>query len=385
MQTECLVRVSENTPTLKVSAGFLQPLAREIGKAEGRSPFQVVPELRVDGQLFQTWLEAFERKVESASIAMDASPIEADFPFSFPESEHIELLCEKNGRVAGKLRRRQEAMDGVMKIGINRVKAGLFKVTVRIINQTAMKPQELNDQNAVLMRTFASTHAVLEIGNGEFVSMTDPPPECQAAAEGCENIGTWPVLVGDEECGERHTLLSSPIILPDYPQIAPESSGDLFDGTEIDEILTLRIQTMTDEEKMEMRMVDEHARRVLERTENTTGQDLLKLHGTLRDISSFDDLIFGSSKRLEKISFGETHLQPGDKVRISPKGRADVMDMALAGKTGIIEALEEDAEGRVQLALVLEDDPGADMGMLRQPGHRFFYGLDEVELLQETT
>jgi hydrogenase maturation protease len=241
----------------------------------------------------------------------------------------------------------------------------------------------LNDQEAVLMRTFASAHTVLRLEGGEFVSLTDPPNDCQQAAAGCQNLGTWPVLVGDESKGERDTLLSSPIILPDYPQIAPESNGDLFDGTEIDEILTLRIQTMTDEEKMEMRTVDEHARRLLERADNATGQDMLKLHGVMREGRSFDDQIFGTSKPLEGVSFGETYLQPGDKVRICPKSRADVMDMALAGKTGIIEAIEQDAEDRVQLGLVLQDDPGMDLGMLRQPGHRFFYTLDEIEPLEK--
>ena len=89
------------------------------------------------------------------------------------------------------------------------------------------------------------------------------------------------MLVGE---GQRDTLLSSPIILYDYPQIAPESPGDLFDGTEIDEILSLRILTMTDEEKREMRAVDERARRILERTEALPPEHFMKLHGALRGL-----------------------------------------------------------------------------------------------------
>ena len=77
-------------------------------------------------------------------------------------------------------------------------------------------------------------------------------------------------------------MLASPIILYDYPEIAPESPGDLFDSTEIDEILTLRIMTMTDQEKREMRAVDERARKILERTELMSDDELLKMHGTLR-------------------------------------------------------------------------------------------------------
>ena len=81
-------------------------------------------------------------------------------------------------------------------------------------------------------------------------------------------------------------MLSSPIILYDYPQIAPESPGALFDGTEIDEILTLRIMTLTDEEKREMRTVDERAREILERTENMPPDQLMKIHGVLRGLKT---------------------------------------------------------------------------------------------------
>jgi len=96
------------------------------------------------------------------------------------------------------------------------------------------------------------------------------------------NTGTYPVLVGDE--GSRNCLLSSPIILYDYPQIAPESAGDLFDGTEIDEILTLRIMSLTDDEKNEMRNADELARRLLERTESLSPDELMNLHGLMKKV-----------------------------------------------------------------------------------------------------
>jgi hypothetical protein len=98
----------------------------------------------------------------------------------------------------------------------------------------------------------------------------------------CTNASLWPVLVGGD--GQRDTLLASPIILYDYPQIAPESPGDLFDGTEIDEILTLRILTMTDAEKAEMRQTDERARALLERTEALSAEALMGLHGTMRSL-----------------------------------------------------------------------------------------------------
>jgi hypothetical protein len=80
-------------------------------------------------------------------------------------------------------------------------------------------------------------------------------------------------------------VLASPIILEDHPQLAPESAGELFDSTEIDEILSLRILTLTDEEKAEMRGADERARAILDRTESLTQDDFMRMHGTLRSVS----------------------------------------------------------------------------------------------------
>ena len=191
------------------------------------------------------------------------------------------------------------------------------------------------------------------------------------------------MLVGEPEKHERDALLSSPIILYDYPQIAPESPGDLFDGLEIDEILTLRVMAMSDAEKVEMRQVDEQARKILERTENMSSDHLLKMHGVMRSVPASNEDFFNPSTKLETANIGGVEMKAGDKVRIRPTKRADAMDMVLAGKIAVIEAVEQDVEGGVQLALVLDDDPGRDLGLLRQPGHRFFYSTDEVEPVQE--
>ena len=71
----------------------------------------------------------------------------------------------------------------------------------------------------------------------------------------------------------------------------------------------------------------------------------------------------------------------GDRVRLRPHKGGDIMDVALAGKIAIIESLEQDYEGKIQVATVLDDDPGKDLGMLRQPGHRFFFDVEEIEAL----
>jgi hypothetical protein len=162
----------------------------------------------------------------------------------------------------------------------------LFKVAVRILNLTPLEDAGYKSRDEVLMRSLISTHTILGVRQGEFVSLLDPPEMFREAAAGCRNIGTWPALVGDE--GERDCLLSSPIIIYDYPQVAPESAGDFYDGTEIDELLTLRVMTMTDQEKQEMRLVDERARQILERTEALSSERLMKLHGAVRSLRRFE-------------------------------------------------------------------------------------------------
>ena len=163
--------------------------------------------------------------------------------------------------------------------------------------------------------------------HGEFVSLMDPPPEYRDAAAACRNVGTWPVLAGAE--GERDTMLSSPIILYDYPQIAAESPGDLFDSTEIDEILSLRIMTLSDEEKAEIRAGDEQARRILERTESLPPEQFMKLHGALRGLAR--------PKAVSRRRQGHAPAQAS---------RADIFDIALAGKSASIEAVEQDFDGQ---------------------------------------
>ncbi len=132
------------------------------------------------------------------------------------------------------------------------------------------------------MRSLISAHTILGVRNGEFVSLLDPPEERREAAAACRNVGVWPVLVG--EAGRRDAMLSSPIILYDHPEVAPESPGDFFDGAEIDEMLTLRILTLTDDEKRAMAAVDHRARELLARTESMDPEQMLGLHGALRGL-----------------------------------------------------------------------------------------------------
>ena len=295
MQTECLVQADVQT-RLDVKIRFLHMLAREVGEFETPLPeteiasetnFQVVASLEVGGQTFHTWQEATEREVSIENIDLSALVAKPQtHTFTFQSSHERECLGDASGQAHGVLIRRQQSIEGEIELKAERVGEGevagdgLFKFTVRVMNVTPFDMTTQPSRDDALMSSCVSTHTVLGARGGAFVSSLDPPEDCREAAVKCQNIGTYPVLVGEE--GERDCILSSPIILYDYPQISPESAGDFFDGTEIDEMLTLRIMTLTDAEKGEMRGADEHARRMLERTESLPAEQMMKLHGAMK-------------------------------------------------------------------------------------------------------
>ena len=267
---------------------------------------------------------------------------------------------------------------GQIEITATSIRGHLFRITVRVRNTSDCLTQS---RDHALLHSLASAHTVLQIRGGEFISQTDPPEDYRADAAACQNTGVWPVLVGENS--SRDTMLGSPIILYDYPQVAPESPGDLFDSTEIDEILILRILTLSDQEKEELRRSDERARRILERLETSPPEHLLNLHGTMRGITPLRDDAWSAwdTSQHARVCNAVPHssLNKGDRVRLRPRKRADIFDTLLAGKIAFIEAVEVDFEGIIHFAVVLEDDPGRDLGEARQAGHRFFFSAEELE------
>ena len=236
MQTECLVCGNPQT-SVDVRLKFLQ----------------VMP---------GSWQEAVEREV---------SLLDCRLGDLVAQARETELLA---GESAG------PTLQGALTVSARRVANGLFRLSAHVLNRTSMVGAEQLSRDEVLPYSLVAAHTILAVRGGEFVSLLDPPDELREAASQCQNIGVWPVLVG--EPGARDAMLSSPIILYDYAEVAPESPGDLFDGAEIDEILTLRIMTLTDEEKQEVRNGDARARHILERTEMLPDEHLMKLHGALR-------------------------------------------------------------------------------------------------------
>jgi hydrogenase maturation protease len=211
-----------------------------------------VAELAAGGERWLSWDEAVEREL-------------APGPFSIAGGEEREPAGD------GELVRTWEPLTGALEVAREPAGDGLTRLTVALRNTT---PWDADDREAALRRTCCSAHVVLR--GGPFLSLADPPDAHRAAAEACVQEGLWPALVDDD------AVLAAPLILEDRPRIAPESPGDLFDGGEIDQLLTLSILALTEEEKAEMRDADPRTREILERSEALTPEQLMRLHGTVR-------------------------------------------------------------------------------------------------------
>jgi len=296
MRTECLVEGS-SLSSLEVRVRFLQLVARSVGELKMPSTelvpdaipeFRPVEKLEVNDRVYQAWQEAVEREVVvpvcNVEALVSTPKVHA---FTFPAQKQFEPLIDSRGQMVGILEREGNAIAGEVEVSAAQHDHGSFTVSVQVRNNTPFIVATKASREEALLSSLVSTHTVLGVYDGTFVSLLAPPENLSELAATCKNVGTWPVLVGEEgQCG---TILSSPIILYDYPQIAPESAGDLFDGTEIDEILSLRIMTLTDDEKREMSQSDERARQMLERTETMPVEQLMKLHGVLRGLRSLNE------------------------------------------------------------------------------------------------
>jgi hypothetical protein len=405
MQTECVIEGNDDA-RVTVRPCFLHLIERDVRELDeaasswsgaNEPPSRPVASLEVGGRRFDAWQEAGEQHVEVPALTLDELCVAGlRLPFSLQGNRAVEPLKEADGCVRGTLVRTRAAIDGRIECCATRIAERAFRLTVRIVNVTPVdEPQRLN-RDAASSFALLSCHAVLAVEGAEFVSSIDPPDALAEAVAGCTNIGLWPVLVGSEE--RRDTMLAAPIILYDYPQVAPESAGDLFDATEIDEILTLRILTMTDAEKREMAAGDERSRALLERTEKLSAGDLQRLHGTLREVHADAGWTDGAGEagdavapwaeldakpRLACVNVGGVALRVGSRVVLHPHARADIFDLALRDQIATIESIERDFEDHVHVAVTIDCDPGRDFGLERMPGHRFFFAPDEIEPLRE--
>lgn len=272
--------IGSNVARIHARLRCLQVMSREV-RHEPDGP--TLASLEIDGQSWHTWQEATEREVTIGPVGLtDLARGSLHQTLNFGSSETTEILCDTEGNPAGALIRRQAAIAGSIELAATPLGDDLWRVAVRATNDTPCDDPAGWSRDEAALHALASTHVVLGADQGSFVSLADPPAPLRAAAAECRQEGLWPVLVG--EASETDALLAAPIILYDYPQIAPESAGDLFDGTEIDEILSLRILTLSDDEKQAVRAVDARARALLERTEALDADRLSALHGRVREL-----------------------------------------------------------------------------------------------------
>ena len=277
MHSECLLK-SDGSTTVQIQLRFLHLQAWEVAQSS-ENQTQPPGSLVVDDQLIESWDEGIARSVE-VDVALSAASLQC-VEFTFPSSYQTEPRRDSAGQACGMLTHTQHEVRGVVSVISEAIRENVLKLTIDSANQTAL-PSDALDRSSSLLRSLLSAHTILTVSDGEFVSLLDPPEDLRATAAGCRNEGSFPVLVG--EAGARDMLLCSPIILYDYPQIAPESAGDFYDATEMDEMLTLRVMTLPDQEKNEMRLADDRIGELLRRTEQSAQAQLMRTHGTIRSL-----------------------------------------------------------------------------------------------------
>lgn len=244
---------------------------------------EAVPSLPIDGHLVESRDDAIARSV---IFEFPLHATRRQHQFNFPANNKEEPLCDSSGKVLGKTSYTQRGLQGVVLVVADEIRDGVWKITIDVDNQTPLAGR-VDDRHTALPCSLLSTQTILDAAAPQFVSLLDPPSDLRQESTACCNIGNFPVLLGSE--GDREMMLCSPILLYDYPQIAPESSGDFYDSTEMDEMLTLRVMTLTEEEKLQMRLAGDHTRNLLERTEATAREQLIRTHGTIRQLRSIGE------------------------------------------------------------------------------------------------
>jgi hypothetical protein len=305
-----------------------------------------------------------------------------------------------------------------------------LRLTIDLSNES---PESVADRAAATALSFIGAHLILEIEQGMFASILEPPDGLEVQAAQCRQHRCWPVLAGSAaDDGLSDIVLASPIILYDHPAVAPESAGALFDSTEIDEILTLRVMTLTDEEKAAARATDPAAAAIIDRCDAMSAEDLARLHGVLRDpradfgvtatgipepfestgtpwsAGDFDVNqvpVFGESApagqsqgdrppadlpwwdpgvdasvspTTDTVFIDDAEIGAGAIVRLRPHRRADAQDLFYAGQTARVVSVYSDVDGNSHVAVVLTDDPAAEMH--EWYGRYLYFAPDELEL-----
>ncbi|WP_327169437.1 hypothetical protein [Streptomyces subrutilus] len=441
-QTEILME-PKGDATLAVELRFLHAQRRTVERLRDDGGFTEVAELHLDDRVLVPWDEGAEERVELSVRAAELAGAGAVFPFRRPAREETEPVLGPDGRTLGRLVRRTEEIEGVVRLRTTELDGPyrVVRLTAVVENTSPWTPEDgPADRDAALPRSLVAAHLLLGLDTGSFLSMTDPPEWAKAAAASCVNLHTWPVLAG--EAGRRDVVLSSPIILEDHAAIAPESAGAMYDSTEIDEILALRTAALTDQEKREARGTDARAAAVIELADTMPPEVLERLHGAvrgLRDVTGPDPVLDGpalfgeptappppltappltappptgparpvgaggpgvdeavfrpdtpwwdparadtADPARDRVSVEGVPVGVGSRVLLRPGlRRTDAQDLFVRGRAALVEAVLHDVDGGVHLAVTVEGDPGADIR--REQGRFLYFQPDEVSPLED--
>jgi hypothetical protein len=256
----------------------------------------------------------------------------------------------------GRFQLRFPPLRGRARLAVEPRDDGSRLVSCCVHNETEIEADV--DRAAALARAFLSVHVLLRTSEGRFLSPLDRP--------GGECINTYPVLATPED----DAVLGAAIVLPDHPQIAPESRGNLFDSTEIEEALLLHVQALSDGEREDIAQQDPAVRAMIERASAATPEDLQRLHGrvTLRDPREGER---------SAVAAGVTYTR-GARVVLRPDPERDPYDRMLHGRAATVERIYVDYEDRVHLGVSIDDDPAREL--MNESGRWHFFKPEEVEL-----
>jgi hypothetical protein len=354
---ECLAAIESGT-AVDVRVRCLHIQQRTIEVPQNRpNEWRAVDHLVVDGRPLVPWDEAVASEFAIDRLPVTAAVTESCWAWCLASADASEVVHDSTGAVAARIVRRRQPVVATVRVATEPC-GTLVKIRIRIENVTPCAVATLDRRDEAVRQSLASTHAILAIEDGAFVSLIDPPEAMSALAATCVNTNTFPVLVG--AAGSRAVILSSPIILYDYPAIAPESQGDLCDGTEIDELLTLRVRTLTDEEKREARATDGRAAQIIDRCEAASPAAMAQLHGAVRSYESFESFVNPADEpppEADSVDIGGTRIARGSHVRLQPVRVTDSLDICLAGRTGVVSAVYRTLEDEPYVAVTLDDDP----------------------------
>lgn len=273
MHCECLLE-KHGQGAVQIELRFLHLASHQVIRPEAESKPSGSPPFEMPAG--ETWDEGVER---TAQFEITLEGNREEFQFAFPasvETDSQRAVEQPDSRTSTT----QYALTGAVSAFTERILEDAIKLSIDIRNTTPLG--DSLDRDSALLRSLLSAHVVLSATGAQFVSLLDPPKYLHEATKTCSNVGNFPVLMG--EPGDREMLLCSPIILYDYPQVAPESAGDFYDATEMDEMLTLRVLTMTEDEKNQAKDGDLRVRDLMERTETSAREQLMRTHGAIRSL-----------------------------------------------------------------------------------------------------